>query len=83
MKDSRKIAITGGIGVGKSYVCSLLNVRGIHVYDCDAAAKRLIVQSESLQEKINDYWKELGDKMKFDWKTIEPIDNRNFYAKEK
>lgn len=38
---------------------------------------------KSLQEKINDYWKELGDKMKFDWKTIEPIDNRNFYAKEK
>lgn len=53
MKDSRKIAITGGIGVGKSYVCSLLNVRGIHVYDCDAAAKRLIAQSESLQAKIN------------------------------
>jgi dephospho-CoA kinase len=53
VKDSRKIAITGGIGVGKSYVCSLLNVRGIHVYDCDAAAKRLIAQSESLQAKIN------------------------------
>ena len=24
MKDSRKIAITGGIGVGKSYVCSFI-----------------------------------------------------------
>jgi dephospho-CoA kinase len=53
VKDNRKIAITGGIGVGKSYVCSLLEVRGIHVYDCDAAAKRLIAQNKSLQAKLN------------------------------
>jgi dephospho-CoA kinase len=51
--DNRKIAITGGIGVGKSYVCSLLEIRGIHVYDCDAAAKRLIAQNKSLQAKLN------------------------------
>lgn len=53
MTDNRKIAITGGIGVGKSYVCSLLKIRGIHVYDCDAAAKRLIAQNKSLQAKLN------------------------------
>ena len=53
MKDNRKIAITGGIGVGKSYVCSLLDVRGIHVYDCDAAAKNLIAQNKSLQAELN------------------------------
>ena len=53
MTDNRKIAITGGIGVGKSYVCSLLKIRGIHVYDCDAAAKRLIAQNKGLQAKLN------------------------------
>lgn len=37
-----KIAITGGIGAGKSFVCKSLNRRGIEVYDCDAAAKRLM-----------------------------------------
>ena len=37
-----KIGITGGIGTGKSYVCRLLKQRGIEVYDCDEAAKRLI-----------------------------------------
>ena len=37
-----KIAITGGIGAGKSYVCQRLRARGIAVYDCDSAAKRLI-----------------------------------------
>ena len=47
-----KIAITGGIGSGKSYVCRLLNNRGINVYDCDAAAKRLMRTSESLQNAL-------------------------------
>mgnify|MGYP002424963937 CR=1 FL=1 len=36
-----KIAITGGIGSGKSFFCRELEKRGIKVYDCDAAAKRL------------------------------------------
>lgn len=34
-----KLAITGGIGSGKSFVCSLLRQRGIPVYDCDEWAK--------------------------------------------
>ena len=37
-----KIGITGGIGSGKSYVCHKLAERGITVYDCDSAAKRLM-----------------------------------------
>ena len=48
-----KIAITGGIGSGKSYVCRLLRERGIEVYDCDAAAKRLMRSSEEVKEKIS------------------------------
>ena len=35
-----KIAITGGIGAGKSYVCQRLRARGIAVYDCDSLLKR-------------------------------------------
>ena len=45
----QRFAITGGIGSGKSYVCHLLEKRGISVYDCDEAAKRLIRSDESLQ----------------------------------
>ncbi len=37
----RHIAITGGIGSGKSFVCRLLREYGINVYDSDDAAKRL------------------------------------------
>lgn len=48
-----KIGITGGIGSGKSYVCKRLAERyGIEVYDCDAAAKRLIRTSPTIQQEL-------------------------------
>ena len=47
-----KIGITGGIGSGKSYVCRLLEQRGIEVYDCDAAAKRLIRTSRRMRQQL-------------------------------
>ena len=46
------IAITGGIGSGKSYVCQLLEKHGIKVYDCDAAAKRLMRTSAMLRQQL-------------------------------
>jgi dephospho-CoA kinase len=48
-----KTGITGGIGSGKSYVCRLLAERGIEVYDCDRAAKRLMRHSPELKESIS------------------------------
>lgn len=47
-----KIGITGGIGSGKSYVCSCLSARGIDVYDCDTAAKRIIRTSGDIRNKL-------------------------------
>ncbi len=47
-----KIAITGPIGSGKSYVCRELARRGIKVYDCDAAAKRLMREDHNLQKAL-------------------------------
>lgn len=49
-----KIAITGGIGSGKSHVCQLLAGYGIKVYDCDAAAKRLMASSPPLQARLQE-----------------------------
>ena len=49
-----KTGITGGIGSGKSYVCRRLEARGMTVYDCDAAAKRLIRTSPQLQQQLTD-----------------------------
>lgn len=38
----RLIAVTGGIGSGKSVVCRILAAKGYKVYDCDSEAKRIM-----------------------------------------
>lgn len=48
-----KIAITGGIGSGKSYVCRRLARLGIDIYDCDAAAKRLLHTSDEIKAALS------------------------------
>lgn len=50
----RTIAVTGGIGSGKSAFCSILSERGIPVYDCDSAAKRLYAEDASLLDSIEE-----------------------------
>ena len=47
-----KVAVTGGIGSGKSFVVHLLAEKGIKVYDCDAAAKRLMNTSKRLRRQL-------------------------------
>lgn len=48
-----KTGITGGIGSGKSYICELLQQRGIQVYDCDQAAKRIIRTSPEVRQQLH------------------------------
>ncbi|MBQ6254278.1 MAG: dephospho-CoA kinase [Bacteroidales bacterium] len=50
----RTVAVTGGIGAGKSTVCALLSRRGVPVYDSDAAAKRLYSEDDSLLDSIEE-----------------------------
>lgn len=49
-----RIGLTGGIGSGKSYVARLLGERGISVYDCDSAAKRLISSSADIRRRLTE-----------------------------
>lgn len=52
---SMKIGVTGGIGSGKSYVCSLLQKRyGAPVYDCDSRAKQLLIEDAALRHALID-----------------------------
>ena len=44
--------ITGGIGSGKSFVCSLLREWGIEVYDCDEGARHLIDTSKEIHNRL-------------------------------
>lgn len=50
---SIKIGITGGIGSGKSYVCSMLKKQGIPVYSCDNEAKRLMTASADIRTQLS------------------------------
>lgn len=46
------VAITGGIGSGKSYVSAMLEERGIPVYNADAESKRLTLCNEEIRIKL-------------------------------
>lgn len=46
------IAITGGIGSGKSVVAHLVQVMGHEVYDCDSRAKALMTENEEVRHLL-------------------------------
>lgn len=48
----KKVAITGGIGSGKSRVCNLLQEKGYPVYPSDDKAKYLMVHDEGLRAEL-------------------------------
>jgi dephospho-CoA kinase len=47
-----KVAITGGIGSGKSVVCSILEEFGVAVYNSDLRAKELLSCSDALRQQL-------------------------------
>ncbi len=48
----RLIAITGGIGSGKSVVSRVVRVMGYGVYDCDSRAKLLMTQDSMVRQQL-------------------------------
>lgn len=48
----KKVAITGGIGSGKTRVCKLLQEKGYPVYPSDEKAKYIMVQDGGLRTKL-------------------------------
>lgn len=57
------LAITGGIGSGKSYVSGLLGERGIPIYNADNESKRLTVSDEEIRKGLTAL---LGEKVYLD-----------------
>ena len=49
-----RIAITGGIGSGKSYVSDLLEKRGVPIYNADNESKRLTISDVNIREGLID-----------------------------
>lgn len=48
----RLIAISGGIGSGKSVVSAIVGRLGYRVYDCDSRAKRLMDEDKSILQRL-------------------------------
>ena len=48
----KRIGITGGIGSGKTTVCEIFKSMGIHVYDADNKAKKLMNHNKALKAQI-------------------------------
>lgn len=48
-----KFGITGGIGSGKTYISHLLEKNGFSIFNCDEAARRLMLGDTSLQEELS------------------------------
>lgn len=53
--EPRLIAITGGIGAGKSVVSNVLRALGYKVYDSDSEAKRLMDTSENIKNDLSTF----------------------------
>lgn len=51
-KPNRKIAITGGIGSGKSYICRSIEAAGYPIFYCDDEAKRIIRNDPKVQQAL-------------------------------
>ncbi len=49
---TRLIAITGGIGSGKSVVCRILEKMGFPIYDCDTQARIIMDSSDEIKQII-------------------------------
>jgi len=48
------IAITGGIGAGKSVVSRMLTCMGMHVYDTDSAARAIVDSDCAIHSRLNE-----------------------------
>lgn len=74
------LAITGGIGSGKSYICSLFASQGIPVYDSDSRAKELYAIVPGLMDRVEKEWgtrdlRELGRIVFADGRELEKLEH--------
>ena len=47
-----KVALTGGIGTGKSEVSALFNKWGAYIFDADTIAKKILIENKTAQKDI-------------------------------
>ena len=56
MSKKLKIAITGGIGSGKSTVCDVFNSKGYTIINADQISKEFLASSEKIQKEVKKHF---------------------------
>ena len=54
----KKIGLTGGIGVGKTFVAKLFHQMGIPVFNADVEAKNCMTEDKGLMQNVKNYFGE-------------------------
>ena len=70
MKQNKKIAITGGIGSGKSAVSQILVSKGHFVLDCDQITKQLYQKQRTIEQIATNFGNEFVENGKVDTKKL-------------
>ena len=70
MKQNKKIAITGGIGSGKSVVSQILASKGYFVLDCDQITKQLYQKQKTVEQIAQNFGGEFVCDGKVDTKKL-------------
>tara|TARA_A100001035_G_scaffold39035_1_gene26545 strand:+ start:1393 stop:1980 length:588 start_codon:yes stop_codon:yes gene_type:complete len=53
-----KVGITGGIGVGKTYICNILKKMGYSIFSSDQVSKKLVYENTFVRDQIKFFFGE-------------------------
>jgi len=53
-----KVGITGGIGVGKTYICDILKKMGYSIFSSDLVSKKLVSENSYVRDEIINFFGE-------------------------
>ena len=53
-----KVGITGGIGVGKTYICNILQKMGYSIFSSDQVSKKIVSENTFVRDQIRNFFGE-------------------------
>ena len=53
-----KVGITGGIGVGKTYICNILKKMGYSIFSSDQVSKKIVSENTFVRDQIRNFFGE-------------------------
>ena len=53
-----KVGITGGIGVGKTYICNILQKMGYSIFSSDQVSKKIVSKNTFVRDQIRNFFGE-------------------------